>query len=208
MPRLEYERINWENAPSTETPINAENLNIMDNAIAALFTYLSELEERIDNLSQQDATAMTATFGEPGEEGVDEAPLQTSGSSIGNIVTGIHSRIRALQNGGGVNIKFETDWGIVASVSGSRYAQLRVQFRSAWNNVLAVIPLAAHKYEELLGAADENESNTESDSSEPVGVLFQSTWVSSSSRYFDINFESVGPVAENYEIQYLVIYTE
>ena len=97
MPRLEYERINWENAPSTETPINAENLNIMDNAIAALFTYLGELEERIDNLSQQDATAMTATFGEPGEEGVDEAPLQPSGSSIGNIVTGIHSRIRDLQ---------------------------------------------------------------------------------------------------------------
>lgn len=98
MPRLEYEQINWEDAPSNKTPINAENLNNMDNAIAALFSYLGELEQLIDDLSQQDATNMTATFGEPGEEGVDEAPLQRSGSSIGNIVTGIHSRIRALKN--------------------------------------------------------------------------------------------------------------
>ena len=68
----------------------------MDNAIAALFSYMAELEQRVDNLSLQDATSMTATFGEPGEEGVDDAPLQPSGSVLGNIITGIHSRIRAL----------------------------------------------------------------------------------------------------------------
>lgn len=83
MPRLEYERINWEDAPSTETPINATNLNTMDNAIAALFSYLGELEEQVNNLSLSDATNMTATFGEEGDEAADDAPLQPSGSTNG-----------------------------------------------------------------------------------------------------------------------------
>lgn len=34
---MAYERINWENTPSTKTPISAENLNKMDAAIADLY---------------------------------------------------------------------------------------------------------------------------------------------------------------------------
>ena len=37
IPRLEYERINWEDAPSRATPLSADNLNQMDNALAALY---------------------------------------------------------------------------------------------------------------------------------------------------------------------------
>ena len=40
-----YERINWEDLPSKNTPINAENLNKMDNAINDLDDKIVELEE-------------------------------------------------------------------------------------------------------------------------------------------------------------------
>ena len=31
---MAYERVNWENLPSTNTPVNADNLNKMDKGIA------------------------------------------------------------------------------------------------------------------------------------------------------------------------------
>lgn len=40
-----YERINWEDLPSKNTPINAENLNKMDKAIDKLDDKIVELEE-------------------------------------------------------------------------------------------------------------------------------------------------------------------
>lgn len=40
-----YERINWEDLPSKNTPINAENLNKMDKAIDDLDDKIVELEE-------------------------------------------------------------------------------------------------------------------------------------------------------------------
>ena len=33
---MAYDRVNWQNQPSTATPINAENLNRMDKGIATL----------------------------------------------------------------------------------------------------------------------------------------------------------------------------
>lgn len=104
MPRLNYTMINWENAPSTKTPITAENLDHMDNGLAALYadvgeldSGLAELKQRLDNLSQQDASQMSVTFGEPGDTGVsDDLPLQTSPSTLRNIITSIHAQIRAL----------------------------------------------------------------------------------------------------------------
>ena len=42
-----YEKINWENIPSTETPINAENLNKMDSAIDTLDDRVVELSEEV-----------------------------------------------------------------------------------------------------------------------------------------------------------------
>lgn len=47
MPRLNYTKINWENAPSTNTPITAENLDHMDNGLAALYADVGELESAI-----------------------------------------------------------------------------------------------------------------------------------------------------------------
>lgn len=50
LPVLEYERVNWEDAPSRVTPLSADNLNNMDNAIAALCDYIYRLENRIVDL--------------------------------------------------------------------------------------------------------------------------------------------------------------
>ena len=44
---IEYERINWKNN-STDTPVNAENLNKMDAAIDAICKNLGNLKFGID----------------------------------------------------------------------------------------------------------------------------------------------------------------
>ena len=41
---VDYERINWEDLPSKVTPINAENLNKMDEAIAGLYHDLESVD--------------------------------------------------------------------------------------------------------------------------------------------------------------------
>ena len=47
MSQIDYQRINFEDAPSTATPLSAANLNRMDNAIAALCDYLAALETAV-----------------------------------------------------------------------------------------------------------------------------------------------------------------
>lgn len=202
MPRLEYERINWENAPSTETPLNAENLNIMDNAIAALFSYLGELEQRVDNLSQQDATNMTATFGEPGEEGVDDAPLQPSGSSIGNIITGIHSRIRAFQSAS----ELKAYYGVVNVVPtpDSTFKAVSVALPiDNYDHIVALIPIGGSVVEPTEpDEEEETESEPAETTTEVSGVLFEG--VNNYSNTIWCRF--IGPVAEAYEVRYLFLY--
>lgn len=92
-----YTRVEWEDAPSTETPISAENLNHMDSGLIGAYQDIAELEQRLTNLSLQDASQMSVTFGEPGDTGVSsDLPLQTSPSTLRNIITSIHAQIRAL----------------------------------------------------------------------------------------------------------------
>ena len=47
-----YSRINWENEPSTETPLNENNLNRMDNAVNVLDDRVVELSNHVDNLEE------------------------------------------------------------------------------------------------------------------------------------------------------------
>lgn len=37
MPTVNYERLDWEDYPSEDTPLNAENLNQMEEGIAGLY---------------------------------------------------------------------------------------------------------------------------------------------------------------------------
>ena len=46
---MAYEKINWENAPSTNTPINAENLNHMENGIINAYELMGKIVETGSN---------------------------------------------------------------------------------------------------------------------------------------------------------------
>lgn len=54
---VNYTRVGWQDAPSTETPIDAANLNHMDNGILALSeevdTELPLLDQRISELERR-----------------------------------------------------------------------------------------------------------------------------------------------------------
>ena len=56
---MAYDRINWENAPSTETPLSAENLNTMDNALANIDERVSATAEAIESV-QRDVSFLDA----------------------------------------------------------------------------------------------------------------------------------------------------
>ena len=47
---MAYERVNWEDTPSAETPLSAENLNTMDEKIAELDAQAEELLEKHNQL--------------------------------------------------------------------------------------------------------------------------------------------------------------
>ena len=64
---VEYERINWRDFPSTSTPVNAENMNKMDAAIAALVSEtnskegdITEINSKIASLQSSKQDASTA----------------------------------------------------------------------------------------------------------------------------------------------------
>lgn len=48
---MAYERVNWENLPSTNTPVNADNLNKMDEGIANAVEQIENAVEQIENYS-------------------------------------------------------------------------------------------------------------------------------------------------------------
>ena len=51
---MAYERVNWENLPSTKTPVNADNLNKMDAGIKDLETELSKKANSSDVYTKND----------------------------------------------------------------------------------------------------------------------------------------------------------
>lgn len=48
-----YERVNWVDEPSTDTPLSAENLNKMDEGISELAEWSGDIEESIDDLIER-----------------------------------------------------------------------------------------------------------------------------------------------------------
>ena len=72
---VSYERISWEDSPSTATPINAENLNKMDTAISELTDAINEdVADRIASV-EDDVTNLKADLSELGTrmDNIEEA---------------------------------------------------------------------------------------------------------------------------------------
>ncbi len=63
---MSYTRVNWENLPSTNTPLNATNLNKMDAGIKALDDGQIDLQTQINNspkkVKQQWGSSMSFTM--------------------------------------------------------------------------------------------------------------------------------------------------
>ena len=90
MPSITYVPVNWEDAPSTNTPISSDNLNTMDTGIASLYNDVAAIEEELSEISFADATNNTVTFE------TSQQDLQPSGSTLSRIMTGVYSKITSL----------------------------------------------------------------------------------------------------------------
>lgn len=70
---MEYNRVNWKDYPDTTTKLNAENLNKMDEGIAAAKEAINEINSNLESLSSfyidMDTEKITLT-------GVDSAAVQ------------------------------------------------------------------------------------------------------------------------------------
>lgn len=75
---MAYERVNWENLPSTNTPVNADNLNKMENGIA-------ETDNKVTTLN----TIVEGTYiaGSSSDVTIVTGAANTFIEKIGNIVT-------------------------------------------------------------------------------------------------------------------------
>lgn len=51
--RVNFQRLTWENYPSTETPINADNLNRLEEGVAGLYSDMAGIEEGIDSFKDE-----------------------------------------------------------------------------------------------------------------------------------------------------------
>ena len=73
---MAYERVNWENLPSTKTPVNADNLNKMDEGIA-------ELQNNINEISNVQVLQLNLV---PNAEYIDSNNFITWGIRFGKLV--------------------------------------------------------------------------------------------------------------------------
>lgn len=90
--KVNFQRLTWENYPSTETPINADNLNRLEEGIAGLYSDMAEVEEGIDETSAQVST------------------MQTSVTSMQNRVTSMENGLPTMV-GNQIDTKFGQDIG-------------------------------------------------------------------------------------------------
>lgn len=50
MPTIDFERLDWEDYPSTETPLSAENLNRLEDAMEGIYDDVGNQEQTISNI--------------------------------------------------------------------------------------------------------------------------------------------------------------
>ena len=58
--KVDFKRLTWENYPSTETPINADNLNRLEEGVAGLYSDMAGIEEGIDSFKDETSAQVGA----------------------------------------------------------------------------------------------------------------------------------------------------
>ena len=93
IPRIEYEQVNWEDAPSINTPLSADNLNNMDTAIASLFADLAVVWDIVKDLDIEEIRSAVASItgkadlASPAFTGTPTAPTPDYGDDSTQIAT-------------------------------------------------------------------------------------------------------------------------
>ena len=103
---MNYDRINWENSPSKETPLDADNLNKMDVAIDTLNrevsrtrSDVSDHEEQLDALSSQMSTFVRLEDGSTtGDAELANGRVGYDGTEFDSIGNAIRGQVRGLKN--------------------------------------------------------------------------------------------------------------
>ena len=109
-----YERVNWEDLPSKNTPINAENLNKMDEAIDKLDDKIVELEEGGGSGSGADVEYLEKEIGE----------LENLSTNFKeNLVGAVNEVFQSVSNGKSLIASAITDMG-VETASDATFAQM------------------------------------------------------------------------------------
>lgn len=99
---MAYDRINWENTPSTNTPLNADNLNTMDaalanldNLIAAANELITELQSAVSLLDARMDTFVTLQDGSTaGDAEIADARIDSEHHNWGNLGDSIRGQIK------------------------------------------------------------------------------------------------------------------
>lgn len=84
---MAYKRVNWEDAPSEKTPLNAENLNVMDQGIENLD------KEKINNDGDASAVIVKYTEASSIDELSSGATLATLFSKVAKAISGLISHL-------------------------------------------------------------------------------------------------------------------
>lgn len=81
---MEYNRVNWKDYPDTTTKLNAENLNKMDEGIAAAKEAIDEINSNLESLSSFyiDADSQLLTISGIGSEAIQITPPQRDGYEV------------------------------------------------------------------------------------------------------------------------------
>lgn len=77
---MAYTRVNWENSPSTKTPVNAANLNTMDKGILDTYNYVYNATRRTRRNITSDLSNLSSA--------TSEQDLAKYGYSLGDYFTG------------------------------------------------------------------------------------------------------------------------
>lgn len=104
--KVDFERLHWENYPSTDTPLNADNLNRLEEGVAGLYSDVAEIEEELGDGVGEYVTEWLDEHVTPGGSTiVVDDTLSVTGAAAdakktGDEISDLDDRVATLEEGG------------------------------------------------------------------------------------------------------------